>query len=130
MKTFNEILTEAVSFFEEKGYVSDEDLALWTDRLRSASDREMGNEKQMIDVVTRSLRASYDRDITRGAILKTNPAVSRMTLARVKPSLRAELDRRIMASASLIKLNRHESKETTLRRFSGWATSIPPGGSR
>lgn len=43
--------------------------------------------------------------------------------------MRAELDRRIMASANLIKLNREEAISNTLRRFQGWATSIPIGGS-
>ena len=35
-----------------------------------------------------------------------------------------------MASAQLIKLNRQQSIAKTLQRFSGWATSIPAGGSK
>jgi hypothetical protein len=46
----------------------------------------------------------------------------------VKPELRAELDRRILASADLIRLNREVSIERTLQRFAGWSTSIPAGG--
>jgi hypothetical protein len=34
-----------------------------------------------------------------------------------------------MASANLIKLNREKAIQSTLQRFSGWATSIPAGGS-
>ena len=49
-------------------------------------------------------------------------------MASIKPKLRAELDRRILASARLIKLNRQASIERTLQRFAGWATSIPIGG--
>src|SRR5207247_2394734 len=49
---------------------------------------------------------------------------------QIKPALHAELERRIMASADLIKLNRKAAIEKTVQRFSGWATSVPPGGTR
>lgn len=55
--------------------------------------------------------------------------VGRFTIENVKPALRAELDRRIMASAQLIRMNRAEAIQKTLHRFSGWSTSIPQGGS-
>ena len=42
--------------------------------------------------------------------------------------MRAELDRRLLASANLIKLNHDQAINDTLRRFQGWATSIPIGG--
>lgn len=58
--------------------------------------------------------------------LKRHIGVSRFTLNYLEPKLRAELDRRIMASANLIKLNRTQAIDKTLQRFSGWATSIPP----
>jgi hypothetical protein len=54
--------------------------------------------------------------------------VARWMVERLRPQLRAELDQRIMASANLIKLNRREEMARTLGRFSGWATSIPKGG--
>ena len=56
--------------------------------------------------------------------------VSRFDINKIKPKLRAELDKRIVASANLIKLNREEAIEKILRRFSGWATSIPLGGTK
>ncbi|EOA2917560.1 phage portal protein [Yersinia enterocolitica] len=46
-----------------------------------------------------------------------------------EPQLRAQLDRRILASVDLIKLNRSKAIDTTLSRFSGWASSIPPSAS-
>jgi hypothetical protein len=36
------------------------------------------------------------------------------------------LDRRIFASADLIRLNKQAAVEKTLQRFSGWVTSLPP----
>jgi hypothetical protein len=74
------------------------------------------------------LAAIYTRLIEKGGISRMNPGVSRFTLEHVKPRLRAELDRRILASADLIKRNRTEAIEKTLHRFQGWATSIPVGG--
>src|SRR6202012_4614194 len=50
-------------------------------------------------------------------------------VARLRPQLKVELDKRIMASADLIRLNRDGIIAKTLQRFSGWATSIPLGGS-
>jgi hypothetical protein len=42
--------------------------------------------------------------------------------------MRNELDRRIAASADLIKIRREESLAATMRRWRGWASSVPPGG--
>ncbi|EDY0798101.1 hypothetical protein AE421_004671, partial [Salmonella enterica subsp. enterica serovar Oslo] len=72
------------------------------------------------------LTAAYDLEVGRERALKRHPGVSRFTLNYLEPKLRAELDRRIMASADLIKLNRTQAVDRTIQRFSGWATSIPP----
>jgi len=49
-------------------------------------------------------------------------------IARLAPRLRNELDRRIMTARDLIRFHREEAINRTLRRFAGWGTSIPPGG--
>ena len=77
-----------------------------------------------------ALYAIYRRLVDRGEVAKFHPGVGRLTIERFTPQMRAALDRRIVASANLIRLNRDEVIEKTLRRFSGWATSVPPGGSR
>lgn len=61
----------------------------------------------------------------RAAALKRHPCISRFTINYLEPKLRTELDRRILASVDLIKLNRQKAIDTTLSRFSGWASSIP-----
>ena len=58
-------------------------------------------------------------------ILRQHPGVSRFTLEKVRPALRAELDRRIMAAANLIKLKKEDAIDLTLKRFQGWSTSLP-----
>lgn len=99
------------------------------ERLRGAARREFISEDELQQRLRSGLRDIYERLVDRGAIMRTSPDVGRFALERVRPQLRDELDRRTMASAQLIRLNRDAAVEATLRRFAGWATSIPPGGS-
>jgi hypothetical protein len=101
---------------------------MWLEQIRAAAEADLVPESQLQDELRRSLTAIYQRLIERGEVLRQNPGVDRFTLQRVRPELRAELNRRILASANLIKLNREEAIGATLRRFSGWALSVPPGG--
>src|SRR6185437_5793301 len=126
---FNDVLTAAVEDITEHGFDSEERVALWMQRLREALEQSMMPPAQLRDMLVDAMRAIYRRLIERGDILRHHPGISRYTLQNVAPHLRDELDRRILASASLIKLNRDEMVEKTLRRFAGWATSIPAGGS-
>ena len=128
--TFYETLTAAVREFEARGYHSPEQLIEWADKIRTAALSTLTPESEIRSGLTAALNAIYTRQVTGGAMLKIHSGVSRFTLDQVKPQLRAELERRIMSSAGLIKLNRAAAIEGTLQRFSGWATSIPVGGSR
>jgi hypothetical protein len=130
MASFYETLTAAVADMDTNGYDSEARLIEWLRRIRAAADASMMPEHEMVAALRRTLGAEYARLVDKGGLLKTNPGVPRWTLERIRPELRAELDRRILASANLIKLNREQAIEKTLQRFSGWATSIPPGGSR
>lgn len=127
--SFYETVSEAVNAMAETGFTNSEQLEYWTQRLRDAAGRASKSSAQMTQMLRDALEAVYRRLVESGGALKMSPGVSRYTIERVKPQLRAELDRRILASASLIRLNREEAVEKTLRRFQGWATSIPPGGS-
>lgn len=127
--TFYQVLSEAVAELSETGFVSVERLAHWIDRIRKAALASMVPLSTVEHTLNESLRGIFRAKVERGGILKLHPEVSRFTLANVKPRLRGELERRMMASRELIKLNRTQAIETTVRRFSGWATSVPPGGS-
>lgn len=129
MATFQEVLTEAVNDLAEHGFDNVERIAVWQERLRRAAEQYSGVPSAAESMVSQSLAAMYKKMIEHGGILKYHPEVARFTLQKLAPHLRLELDRRILASADLIKLNRTESINKTLRRFSGWATSIPAGGS-
>jgi DNA-directed RNA polymerase specialized sigma24 family protein len=127
--SFYDVLTEAVSDMAEHGYDSAERVAYWTERLRKAAASTMTNPHKLEEMLRDALRAVYTKLVERGDLTKFHQGVARFTIDKVRPQLRAELDRRILASANLIKLNREETIEKTLRRFNGWATSIPVGGS-
>lgn len=127
--TFYEILSAAVNDIAAHGYDNQGRLDVWIERLKHAAIQQMISPEVMQRMLNDSMRSIFDRLIEREGILKTHD-VARFTLAKVRPQLRAELDRRIMASAQLIKLNRTDAINKTIQRFSGWATSIPPGGSK
>lgn len=127
--SFYDVLTRAINDIAEHGYTSAERVAYWTNEIRRAAERSMKTSAQMEEMLRSALHATYTKMIEKGGALRHHPGVARFTLERIKPLLRGELDRRIMASASLIKLNREEAIEKTLRRFQGWSTSIPAGGS-
>lgn len=128
-RSFFQILTAAVVEMCEKGYDSAERVSYWVRKLRDAAARSLTPEHVLDAHLRATLGAVYRAKVERGGILTQHPGISRFTLAQFAPRLRVELDRRIAAAADLIKLNRPEAIRTTLRRFSGWATSVPPGGS-
>jgi len=128
-ETFQEVLTAAVNDIAASGYDSPERVQRWVERIERAAADALVPEAVAQRRLRDALQATYDRFVERGGAVREGLA-DRFTLQQVKPRLRLELDRRILASADLIKLNRREAISDTLRRFRGWATSIPPGGSR
>lgn len=128
MATFFETITAAINDLIERGYQSEEQITHWTEEIRAAAERDMIPEHLLNLQLQRYLAANYTRMIDRGGILSRHPGIDRFTLDKLRPSLRAELDKRIVTSARLIKLNREQMIAETMRRFEGWATSVPAGG--
>lgn len=126
--TFNETVNAAIKDFAQYGYDSEARLAFWLDAIRKAAEVATTSQSRMEKMLNDALRAVYTKLVDRGGVLKTMPGVSRFTLANVNPKLHAELTRRIMASANLIKMNRQQAIDLTMRRFSGWASAQPAGG--
>jgi hypothetical protein len=129
-QSFFQTITEAIRDFEENGFDSVERLQYWTDRIRRAAAESLVPESVLNEELKRTLGGIYKRLIDDGQILKAHQGVSRFTVDRLKPQLRTELDRRLMVSRNLIKLNRQQMIEKTTQRFAGWASSVPTGGSR
>ncbi|SAK53463.1 phage Mu protein F-like protein [Caballeronia calidae] len=129
-RTFHDVLTEAVRDISENGYDDPMRLQEWLRRLRFAAMADLPTDAALQTRMQMAMEAVFKRSISKTATLRHHPGVSRFTIERITPQLRPELDRRIRASVQLIKLDREKAVETTLSRLSGWATSIPEGGSR
>ncbi len=127
-RSFRQVLADAITAMSRDGYTSPEQLERWLRELRAAADAELGPEGAIDDDVRAQLDALYQKLVDKGRIADYVPGVGRFTLAQIRYELRAELDRRILASANLIKLHRKEAVDKTLQRFSGWSTSIPVFG--
>lgn len=127
--TLFELVTEAVRDISEHGFTDMERVQGWMDRIRAKALEGMMPERELQELLRKTLESTFQSQIGRGLILQHHAGVSRFTLQRVEPKLRDALDKRIMASANLIKLNREAAIQRTMQRFSGWATSIPEGGS-
>lgn len=125
-KSLYQVLTDAVNYYVENGWDSEKSLLGWCNKLRIAASREAPNK----DIARKNLTAIYSRLVLHGGALREQPpdGPTKITLDKLKPEFRKELDRRIFASANLIQLNRDQAIERTVQRFQGWVSSIPPGG--
>jgi hypothetical protein len=121
-------LSEAIAEMAETGFDNSARLAYWINRIRDAAVQSLVPEHILESTLNQAFRATFRRLVERSAITKFHPGIARFTLEKVRPALRAELDRRMMISRNLIKLNRAEAIEATVRRFAGWASSVPDGG--
>lgn len=128
-KTFDQVLKEAIDDMSRNGFDTAERLAYWQERLRRAAEASMTPQDKMEQMLREALRAVYRRMVERGGVVRLHPGVGRFQVDRLTPQMRRELDKHILASADLIRLNKKEAVEKTLRRFAGWATSVPAGGS-
>jgi hypothetical protein len=126
---FLEILNLAIEDLMEHGFDSKERLDKWLYQLNRAARHMLVPEARMAVAVRSGLERAFKAATNPNKLMRVHKGVSAYTLQQIKPKLRAELDRRIMASADLITLNRDASISRTLQRFAGWATSIPKGGS-
>jgi hypothetical protein len=126
---FYRVLSEAVTEMADTGFDSAERVAYWVQRIRDAAVRSMTHPHVLEAALAATFREKYRKLIEAGGILKFHPGIPLFTVDRLKPKLRSELDRRLMAARGLIKFNRAAAIERTAQRFSAWATSVPDGGS-
>jgi DNA-directed RNA polymerase specialized sigma24 family protein len=128
--TYSEVVTAAVNDFALHGYDTPERLTYWQQQIAAAAERSMASTPQLEQMLREAYVAIYSRIIGPTGEIKTLTGPTRFTSAQLKDRLRGELNRRILASSDLIRLNKEQAKAKTLQRFSGWASSVPPGGSK
>jgi hypothetical protein len=127
-RRFRDVLAAAVEDLTRSGFDSNERVERWMRQLGEAARASLISVASLEQTLRDALAAKYRSMVDQAGVLQFNPGVDRFTLERIKPSLRGELDRRISASANLIRLDRDRAIARTLGRFQGWATSIPAGG--
>lgn len=127
MNSFTRTVRDAVRYYMQHGYSSEKEMSAWMLAIRVAANEKATSESELAAIATGHLRKTYDTQIMGKPLFQRHQGVSRFSVDALRPEMRRELDRRIVASANLIKLNRQKAIGTTLSRFSGWATSIPPG---
>ena len=130
MANFYDTITEAIRDIEAHGFDSEQRITRWIGLIEQAAKDSMMPEHVVNQALSGMMQGIYKKMIERAGIMKMHKGISRFTIDRLSPKLRNELDRRIMASAQLIKLNRQQAIAQTIQRFSGWASSIPAGGSK
>jgi hypothetical protein len=127
-ESFYDVLTAAINDMLEYGYDDPARVTEWNRRLREAAVATWGSAHDVEERLSESLRATFRRMVEQDGALRAHTGVSRMSYDMLKPRLRAELDRRLLAATDLIRLNREEAVARMGRRWTGWATSIPKGG--
>ena len=128
MQTPQQVLTAALNDLQTHGYDSPERVEKWVRELSIAIERTGINNDEDLK---QSVRAALTPKLTKASErAMRSMKISRFTKANLSPRLYNELDRRILASAALIKLNRTAAINDTLQRFIGWSTSIPAGGAK
>ena len=127
-ETFFEVLTKAMNAVSSGEAQSEETLAQWQSRLREAAQREVFGAQDLEARVREEMQRIYSALIEKGGVLSRHKGVARFGPEKVRPQLRTEMERRIKSATDLIRLNRAEAVDTSLRRFIGWSSSIPPGG--
>ena len=127
--TFYQVITAAINYFAENGYKSQDDVDYWVQQIKQAAEADLVPENVLRRELTTHLVKVYERLVETKNLATYHPGITPYTLQMVKPRLRWLLDQRILNAADLIKDNKTASIGRTLRRFRGWATSIPIGGS-
>lgn len=130
MNAFYTAIEAAIADIEAHGFDSVARVDGWISRIEQAAKESAAPEHLVQQAMSQAMHSIYRRMVDGGGYTQIHKGISRFTVERLKPKLRAELDRRLMANASLIKLNRDRMMEQTKQRFAGWATSVPTGGSR
>lgn len=128
--TFYEVLNAALKDFAEHGYDSESRLLQWQRRLEEAARASLMSPDQTRKKLNDFYRLIYRKQVERKEVLELHPGVPKFTVDRLRPKLRDTLERYMLASANLIKLNQEKSIQQTVQRFAGWASSIPKGGSK
>ena len=126
--TFFQVINSAIAEFLQYGFDDVKRLEYWLGKIKVSANAHLLPERVMQQKMEKALHGAFNRLVTKNGLVSKD--VSKYDVTKLSGKLRQELDRRIVASANLIKDDREQSIRMVLRRFEGWATSIPAGGTK
>jgi hypothetical protein len=126
--SFFSALRDAIRHFAEHGYANVRHVEDWAHKLRLAADAEHDHQATY-ERVRRGMESQFERHMrSQGVAARKRPKIEPWTRERLMPEARDELENRIHAATDLIRLNRDEAVDRTVRRFKAWVSSVPAGG--
>ena len=129
MLSFGQTVSAAIRDVSRWGYDSPERIAHWAELIRASANDKLGSSDAAARKLTLTLNSTFDRLLSPTGLGRRHRGLTRFQIERLRPVLRTELDRRVLAGRSILELKRDEAVEKAIRLFIGWATSIPAGGS-
>lgn len=130
MPSFYQIVNEAIADIREHGFDSLGRIQQWAERIRLAARASLVPQVMLEKTLRITFERAYTSLITKGGYTKVHKGIPRFGVERLTPKLQEMLAQRTAMSSSLIRLNRDRMIERTEQRFQGWASSVPPGGSK
>jgi hypothetical protein len=132
--SFYDVISDAINDIIAHGYDSRERIDKWLEKIKKAAQDKLISEKVLAQKLRDYYTLIFKRIIKTGGYkhfhVQTGPKAFTIKEAKLTAAMKEELDRRILSAANLIKLNREEAIRDTLKRFEGWSTAIPAGGTR
>ncbi|OYY59045.1 MAG: hypothetical protein B7Y55_01155 [Polynucleobacter sp. 35-46-207] len=130
MSKFDEVLKRLIDEVTKSGFADSPRMTSMMRELKAAAEESFIAPEKLEKMMGASLHTYFKRATSPRRLKINNSGVERLNITRIMPELRSELDRRILANASLIKLNRAQAIDKTLQRFAGWATSVPANAAK
>jgi hypothetical protein len=132
--SYNQIVNKALQELSQSGLNDPVQVAQWAERLRAAADGSFKPLNQVKTDVTKYFTTIYNRAtrprkpprVTKSAPQQT--IIRRYDRSNLSKEAKLELDRRIVSSIALIKLNREISAASAAKTLIGWHSSITPEG--
>ncbi len=120
---FEAVLSAALKDMADHGYDSPARVRLWLGKLRTA----LVNAGVSEAVAQRRFRAAMGKiyDKARKPTPSRHVGLEPRSVGNIEYHLRPVFEARVSAGLNLIKLKRTDAIDATVKRFEGWATSLP-----
>ena len=119
---FRKLLRDAVTHFSKRGFTSTGDVNDWMVRLNSAAESHLDSDRARAKV-ERALSGAFYRQLAPAKLRTRKGKVDTISMARLEPKLRDELERRMFSAREAVEGAHREALERIHARFLGIATA-------